>query len=412
LKLIVHRSTQEIGGNCIELESSSGARLLLDIGRPLGAPRQAKGLLPETLDTGRDVAGVVISHPHQDHWGLLDETPAHWPVWSGAHARKLIDITASIFGEVPRNPWTEWSGPEPFDIGPFRLTPFLTDHSVFDAYGLLIEADGRRVFYSGDFRRHGRKAVLVNRLMALPPADIAVLLMEGTNVGTDKPTRTESDIEGDFVDLMKATRGRVFVNWSAQNVDRTVTLYRACLQAGRTLVVDLYTAEVLEALADAGKLPAPGWNNIKVVITRAFSRLYKAKGRDTFVDRMASHGMSARALTTTPDRWVIMLRKSLIGDYSRAGVNPSPDDAWSWSQWSGYLKEPEGQVIADWLSGGGAKACHLHTSGHASTADLVAFAAALKPKTLVPIHGVAWDNPPEGLPPITRLVDGQTLEIA
>jgi ribonuclease J len=59
--------------------------------------------------------------------------------------------------------------------------------------------------------------------------------------------------------------GRVFVTWSAQNVDRTVTLYRACLKAGRTLVVDLYTAEVMEAVAEFGRLPRPGLQNLKVV---------------------------------------------------------------------------------------------------------------------------------------------------
>jgi ribonuclease J len=83
--------------------------------------------------------------------------------------------------------------------------------------------------------------------------------MEGTNLGSDKPCSTESNLEGTFVDLFRSTAGRVFVVWSAQNVDRTVTLYRACLKAGRTLVVDLYTAEVMEALAEFGKLPRPVW---------------------------------------------------------------------------------------------------------------------------------------------------------
>jgi mRNA degradation ribonuclease J1/J2 len=81
--------------------------------------------------------------------------------------------------------------------------------------------------------------------------------MEGTNLGSDKSCVAESDLEDEFVELFQSTAGRVFVAWSAQNVDRTVTLYRACLKTGRTLAVDLYTAEVMEALADSGKLPRP-----------------------------------------------------------------------------------------------------------------------------------------------------------
>jgi hypothetical protein len=48
------------------------------------------------------------------------------------------------------------------DVGPFKITPFLIDHSGYDAYSLLIEANGKRLFYSGDFRAHGRKASLTN----------------------------------------------------------------------------------------------------------------------------------------------------------------------------------------------------------------------------------------------------------
>ena len=33
-------------------------------------------------------------------------------------------------------------------IGPFTVTPWLVDHSGFDAYALEITAEGRRLFYS------------------------------------------------------------------------------------------------------------------------------------------------------------------------------------------------------------------------------------------------------------------------
>src|SRR5207253_1476896 len=56
-----------------------------------------------------------------------------------------------------------------FDLGPSRITPFLNDHSAFDAYSLLIEGDGRRLFYTGDMRAHGRKAGLFEELLRRPP---------------------------------------------------------------------------------------------------------------------------------------------------------------------------------------------------------------------------------------------------
>jgi ribonuclease J len=411
VQLTVHRATHEIGGNCIELSISDGHRIILDVGRPLDAPPDARHLLPKSLDLNAAVDGVLITHPHQDHYGLLEDIPAVWPTYSGAATERLIRLTSGIFGKELPHTFHPWKSGTKFDIGPFAVTPFLIDHSAFDAYALLIEVEGKRILYSGDFRIHGRKSTLTRRLMATPPENLDVLLMEGTNLGSDKSCVTESDIEDTFVDLFKSTAGRVFVAWSAQNVDRTVTLYRACLKAGRTLVVDLYTTEVMEALAEFGKLPRPGWNNLKVVITSAFVRMYKRTGREPFVERMVPYGISAAKLAQTPEQWVIMVRPSLIRDYAPNGIAPNADDAWCWSMWRGYLDNGDGTLVRKWFEEGGSRAAHIHTSGHASPADLRAFARAMNARQLVPIHGVAWDDDTTGFSSIRRLADGEPMAV-
>lgn len=214
-----------------------------------------------------------------------------------------------------------------------------------------------------------------------------------------------------FVKLFRKTLGRVFVAWSAQNVDRTVTLYRACLKTGRTLVVDLYTAEVMEMLAEFNRLPAPGWKQIKVVMTAGLRRRYNGADGDAFADRMAKLGMSAASLEGSLEPLVIMTRPSLIRDFVKKGVAPTADDAWCWSQWRGYLDKADGAAVRSWFDAAGADAEHIHTSGHASSSDLREFAAAIRPKTMVPIHGVKWDEDREGFPPITRLKDGEPYHL-
>jgi ribonuclease J len=409
--LTVHRATHEIGGNCIELRASEGHRIILDVGRPLDAPQDARYLLPKSLDQDAAVDGVLITHPHQDHYGLLEDIPAGWPIYSGAATERLIRLTSAIFGKELPHAFHPWKSDAQFEIGPFAVKPFLTDHSAFDAYMVLIEVQGKRILYSGDFRIHGRKSILTRRLMATPPENLDVLLMEGTNLGSDKSCVTESDLEATFVDLFQSTAGRVFVAWSAQNVDRTVTLYRACLKAGRTLVVDLYTAEVMEALAEFGNLPRPGWNNLKVVITSAFNRMYRRTGREAFVGRMVPHGISAGKLAQTPERWVVMVRPSLIRDYAPNDIAPNADDAWCWSMWRGYLNNDDGILVRKWFEEGGSRAVHIHTSGHASPADLRSFAHAMNAKQLVPIHGVAWDGETTGFSSIRRLTDGESMVV-
>jgi hypothetical protein len=89
-------------------------------------------------------------------------------------------------------------------------------------------------------------------------------------------------------------------------------------------VVDLYTAEVLEMLGEFGKLPRPDWAGIKVVVTSAMARMYRRKGNEAFVERMVPFGISAKKLSATQEKWVVMVRPSLMRDYAGAVSNRTP----------------------------------------------------------------------------------------
>jgi ribonuclease J len=148
-----------------------------------------------------------------------------------------------------------------------------------------------------------------------------------------------------------------------------------------------------------------------VVVTASLSRMYRRRGEAAFLGRMAANGLSARKLESDRAKWVVMVRPSLARDYARAGVKPTAEDAWSFSQWSGYLDAPDGCALAAWFGAAGATPAHIHTSGHASPADLRTFSRAISPHWLVPIHGLAWDADQEGFPPIKRPTDGEPLEV-
>ncbi len=341
----------------------------------------------------------------------MEELPPEWPIWTGEGSAKLIAVT----GDITRRPllrsfntWNSRSGP--FAIGPFTVTPILTDHSAFDAYMLLVEAAGKRILYTGDFRRHGRKSTLVDAMMRKPPADIDVLVTEGTNLGSDKPTKSETELEADFVELFARTKGRVFVAWSGQNIDRTVTLYRAAKRTGRRLAIDLYTADVLDRISEGTGLPRAGFPGLDVVVTGGLGRNYERQGREDFIKRMLPHGISAKKLEG--GRHVIMLRRALIRDYVSSGVTPTAEDAFNFSMWKGYLSEPYYAEPLEWCRTAGAEIAYLHTSGHASAADLRAFAMAVRPRIVVPVHGVKWDEEAAGFGTVRRLADAEPMVIA
>lgn len=108
IHLTIHRSAQEIGGNCIEVAADDCQRIILDVGRPLDAPEGAKELLPKSLDLKSPANGVLISHPHTDHYVLLHEVPIDGPIYSGVAAERLIRLTAGIHGRLPPLKFTSW----------------------------------------------------------------------------------------------------------------------------------------------------------------------------------------------------------------------------------------------------------------------------------------------------------------
>jgi ribonuclease J len=86
MKVRIHRGASEIGGSCVELESH-GQRLLIDAGLPLDLPLGKTPTTP-TIDPN-ELCGIVISHPHLDHYGLLPQLPTV-PIAMGAAARRIV----------------------------------------------------------------------------------------------------------------------------------------------------------------------------------------------------------------------------------------------------------------------------------------------------------------------------------
>lgn len=394
MRLCIHRGTSEIGGTCVELESK-GKRIVLDIGLPLDAPdADAVPLHPVPGFDKPDpsLLGVIISHPHQDHYGLAYRLPAETPFLIGKAAEAILQA-ADLFtpaGLMPEHA-IHLEDRQPIELGPFTITPYLVDHSAYDSYAVLVEADGKRLFYSGDFRAHGRKSKLVERLINDPPTNVDVLLMEGTTLGRadGKPYPTEDELVGQFVKLIDGTAGLVLVWASGQNIDRLVTLFKACRKTGRTLVLDMYTAQILRATGNS-KLPQAGWEGVRVFLPASQRFRIIREQRFDLTDHFKPHRIYAQELTAEAGNHVMLFRPSMICDLKKmAGLKVGRLIC---SVWKGYLDDVRNRTLMDWLRQRAIPLEHCHTSGHASMQDLAAMRAAFPDAFVTPVHTVVPDQ--------------------
>lgn len=409
MKVRIHRGTKQIGGTCVEIEHA-GHRIALDFGLPLDGDAQDRNLVPNLNLSELDA--IVVSHPHIDHYGLLHHLSGNTPIAMGEAARRIVYAAAKFTGQ----PLPSLAGPtlvsgKPIDIGVFRVTPYLVDHSAFDAYSLLIEANGKRLFYSGDFRGHGRKGKLFERMLEEPPADIDALLLEGsslTRLDADAQFPSESQLEAELVDTIQKTPGLVMMHTSAQNIDRVVTLYRACKQTGRTLLIDLYAAAILEATGNSN-IPQSDWPGVALFVPEAQRRLIKHKAWFDLLDRHKKQRVFVDGLKAVASKSVLLFRPLMMPDLEASG---GLDGAtFIYSQWLGYLESGTFLRMEDWIARHGIPLNYIHTSGHASPVDLKRFASALAPKTVIPIHSFAPEKYAELFDNVVYREDGEWWEV-
>ena len=401
MRIRILRGAREIGGSCVEV-AYRGSRLVLDVGKPLSAGWDEEVSLPAVpgLSDGSDpsLAGVIISHPHLDHYGLIDQVDVRVPIYIGQEAVQLLAGSAFFSAAgVKVQPTGYLSDAVSLAIGAFTVTPYLMDHSGYDSYSLLIEAGGQRLFYTGDIRGHGRKASLFEKLIAHPPGDVDVLLCEGTHIRAlpDQPTddespvvhqeeaRTEWEVERSLAVRMGETEGAVCVVSSAQNIDRLVTVYRASRRAGRVLVTDLYTASVADSVGRS-TIPQPGFEDYRVYVPNRQRVLVKTSGEFTRMDLVRGIRVFPEWLAEHRRKITLLQTSSAVPELLRFGALAG--GLVVWSMWPGYLRDRSGVRLRSTLESAGVPLVFDHASGHASVPDLRRLVTALNPRAVVPIH--------------------------
>ena len=416
MNLNIHRGTKEIGGNCIQV-STKTTRILFDFGMPLVEPDKTafdfnkykslsvdelikkkilpnmNGLYPHDKNP---IDAIIISHPHMDHYGFMGFVSDKIPVYIGNAANELIKIS-NIFtpsNVVINNP-IFYNSEKPFTVGDIIITPYLNDHSAFDAYSFLIEGEGQRLFYSGDFRGHGRKGSLLTKLTNNPPADIDYLLMEGTSIGRTTKSKPEEEIENELVKVFKEPNKINLIYQAGQNIDRIVSVFKACKKANKTLVLDIYLAYIMATLVrvTGNKLPFPSssFPNIKVFFSSSASnRIVKELGKQELYN-FQPYKITKDDIDTNFSNIVMIVRPSLMVHLK--GLKNIDNGNLIYSLWEGYKDRGSTKTFIEYLLNDRNFTYHyIHTSGHADLDTLRDLVKGINPKKLVPIHTFKKDD--------------------
>ncbi len=152
--------------------STEKSKVLIDLGHNLpqgDEPVEDKMDNPATIEALCEGCNAIFyTHYHGDHVDLFRHVPDTVPQYIGPLAKQVMGIKLKHLVHVPGQQeqrqadvarlesFRTFEAAKPVPVGEdIRITPYFVSHSAADAYMFLIEADGKHVLHTGDFRRHG-----------------------------------------------------------------------------------------------------------------------------------------------------------------------------------------------------------------------------------------------------------------
>lgn len=368
------RGQNQIGGSIIEI-STDKTKIVFDAGMNLDESEEIE--IPEIdgLFCGKKkYDAVFISHYHSDHIGLLDYIVDNIPVYIGERAYKIVKAANNYRGRQCRfSPQFICEGKE-IQIKDIKITPILCDHSAFDSYMFLIEADEKKVLYTGDFRANGRLDY-DNLLLKLPVVD--ALITEGTTLSREDVGQNveEETLEDIAVKALSKYQGPAFVIMSAMNIDRLITMNNAAKRTGRAFLEDIYTAKIAKASEESALIPD---KNTKVFMTGG-DKQYQ------MLSEFADIKIGKTAIAK--EKFLMCIRPSMKNYLAKLNEICSFEDGiLFYGMWKGYLERDDMREFVEFMKVKGVNLHILHTSGHADAKTLENLIKDVSPKAIIPVH--------------------------
>lgn len=434
VNITIHRGTHQIGGSCTEIECD-GERVLLDLGSNLpgtgdGAISDQELLANLFQEKPKGYyQGVFFTHYHGDHIGQYRNIPQDIPMFTGISTKKLIGIIeeytmdrhAGEKASFASRMRTFRPGKTVFGFKKLRITPYAVDHSAMDAYCFLIEAEGKTILYTGDFRDHGvgsQKGQLWRTIDRYFPKKVDVLITEGTMLG--RPNDPEAaNAPGTEAELGKKAgewfgeKKHNFLLVSSTNLDSIMECYHHT-PVGYEFVCDAYQAGILMTAMEekgrwysqyrSGREGTGFYKKIRIVgrISPDLYRQLQVRGQQiteqglpqVFFKRIGMEELAGRkyVMLVRPNRFFSVSGKSLFERiYDKACEENPGETQLIYSQWKGYLQgKARDEDICRFI--GGRPFRYLHTGGHAYKETLGRLMDVLKPGMIIPMHTEVSDG--------------------
>jgi ribonuclease J len=391
--------------------------LAVDVGVSFAAEEHLPGIdliFPDIrylVEERKNLAGIVITHAHEDHFGaLIDLWPRlKVPIFATPFTAALLEAKRASEPGAPEIPVKVIPVGGRFSAGPFDVELVSMAHSIPESNALIIRTPLGNVLHTGDWKIDPTPILGPPtdeaKLRALGQEGCLALIGDSTNAVRDGRSPSEADVARTIAELIRTAKGRVAVTTFASNVARLRAVAEGARAAGREVVlVGRAMDRVVQVARETGYMD--GVQPFRTAETYGYLPPDKVVALCTGSQGEPRAALARIAEDQHPD---VTLAK---GDRVIFSARSIPGNEKAIGRVLNGLIDQGIEVITD--------RTHLvHVSGHPRRAEVEELIGWVKPKVLVPVHGEALHLGEHaaiarrlGVPTVIECRNGDLVELA
>ena len=363
------------------------------------------------VEERRNLAGIVITHAHEDHFGaLFDLWPQlRVPVYATPFTAALIEAKKASEPGAPDIEIKVVALGSRFNVGPFDIELVSMSHSIPESNALIFRTAHGNVLHTGDWKLDPTPGVGLptdqDKLRRLGSEGVLAVVGDSTNAVRDGRSPSEAEVARTLSELIASSPARVAVTTFASNVARLRAVAEGAKAAGREVVV----------------------------VGRAMERVVQVARETGYLDGVQDFRGPDVYGYLPPDKVVALCTGSQgepraalarIAEDNHPDITLSRGDRVIFSSRTIPGNEKAVSAVINGLIDQGIKVItdrtHLvHVSGHPRIGEVEELLGWVKPKILIPVHGEALHLSEHaaigrrlGIPDIVSCRNGDMVQLA
>lgn len=330
----------------------------------------------------KNIKGIIITHAHYDHFGAVPHLLpklGNPPVFGSEFTMRLVQKRQADFPQYAKPKVNIVKAKQKFKLGQLEIETFHVNHSVPNAFGVVVRSPAGSIAFTGDFKFDTNpvndQPADEEHIKKLGQQGINVLYPDSTGAEREGHSISESVVESNLGKLFAQHPGqRIIAATFSTMIDRLQQFISVAEKHGRRVAIDGFSMKT----------------NIEIAKEIGFLNIKKGTLISTGEATKLPPGKVLILCTGAQGEDNAVLMRIVNKEHKNLELQAGDVVIFSSSVIPG--NEASVQIVKDQIYKQGAEVYHykmmdIHSGGHGHRDDLLHMTHLMQPQYLIPAHG-------------------------